>query len=62
MLLLPRAAYTYEYTEPYSFSARGCGRVPGRMHSRLFWRILGELKNRWARVQEQQHVGVQQAR
>jgi hypothetical protein len=59
---LHEVAHHLEYTEPFSFSARACGRVPGRMHSRLFWRILGELKYRWARVQEQQRVGAQQAR
>jgi hypothetical protein len=59
---LHELAHHLEYTEPFSFSARGCGRVPGRMHSRLFWRILGELKYRWARVQEQQRAGAQQAR
>jgi hypothetical protein len=25
--------------------------VPGRMHSRLFWKILGDLKWRWADLQ-----------
>ena len=54
---LHEVAHHLEYTEPFSFSARGCGRVPGLMHSRLFWRILGELKYRWARVQEQQRRG-----
>lgn len=48
---LHEMAHHLEYTEPHSFSARGCGRVPGRMHSRLFWRILGELKYRWAELQ-----------
>ena len=48
---LHEIAHHLEYTEPDSFSARACGRVPGRMHSRLFWRILGELKLRWARLQ-----------
>jgi hypothetical protein len=51
---LHEVAHHLEYTEPFSFSARACGRVPGRMHSRLFWRILGELKYRWMRLQEQQ--------
>jgi hypothetical protein len=59
---LHELAHHLEYTEPFSFSARACGRVPGRMHSRLFWRILGELKYRWARLQEQQQEGAQQAR
>jgi hypothetical protein len=45
---LHEIAHHVEYTEPDSFHARSCGRVPGRMHSRLFWRILGELKGRWA--------------
>jgi hypothetical protein len=50
---LHEMAHHLEYTEPFSFSARSCGRIPGRMHSRLFWRILGELKFRWAQYQEQ---------
>jgi hypothetical protein len=50
---LHEIAHHLEYTEPFSFSARSCGRVPGRMHSRLFWRILGELKYRWAYLQGQ---------
>jgi hypothetical protein len=44
---LHEVAHHLEYTEPDSFRAEACGRVPGRMHSRLFWRILGELKGRW---------------
>ena len=48
---LHEMAHHIEYTEPDSFHARQCGRVPGRMHSRLFWRILGELKGRWADLQ-----------
>jgi hypothetical protein len=44
---LHEVAHHLEYTEPDSFLADACGRVPGRMHSRLFWRILGELKSRW---------------
>jgi hypothetical protein len=48
---LHEIAHHIEYTEPDSFHARACGRVPGRMHSRLFWRILGELKGRWAELQ-----------
>ena len=48
---LHETAHHVEYTEPESFHAKGCGRVPGRMHSRLFWRILGELKGRWADLQ-----------
>jgi hypothetical protein len=50
---LHEVAHHLEYTEPASFSARACGRVPGRMHSRLFWKILGELKHRWATLQRQ---------
>ena len=50
---LHEVAHHLEYTEPTSFSARACGRVPGRMHSRLFWKILGELKYRWATLQKQ---------
>jgi hypothetical protein len=48
---LHEMAHHLEYTEPFTFSARGCGRVPGRMHSKLFWRILGELKYRWMQLQ-----------
>jgi hypothetical protein len=48
---LHEMAHHIEYTEPDSFHARECGRVPGRMHSQLFWRILGELKGRWADLQ-----------
>jgi hypothetical protein len=44
-------AHHLEYTEYDSFDARGCGRVPGRMHSRLFWKILGQLKTRWGDAQ-----------
>jgi hypothetical protein len=48
---LHEMAHHIEYTEPDTFHARACGRVPGRMHSRLFWRILGDLKWRWAELQ-----------
>ncbi|HEV3167528.1 MAG TPA: hypothetical protein VGZ22_26205 [Isosphaeraceae bacterium] len=48
---LHEMAHHIEYTEPETFRARSCGRVHGRMHSRLFWRILGELKSRWVAVQ-----------
>jgi hypothetical protein len=48
---LHEVAHHLEYTEPQSFGSRGCRRVYGMMHSRLFWRILGELKWRWANVQ-----------
>jgi hypothetical protein len=51
---LHEMAHHLEYTEPFSFAARSCGRVRGRMHSRLFWRILGELKYRWSILQRQQ--------
>jgi hypothetical protein len=44
---LHEVAHHLEYTEPDSYHARGSGRVPGRMHSRLFWKILGDLKARW---------------
>jgi hypothetical protein len=50
---LHEIAHHLEYTEPDSFRARSCGRVRGRMHSRLFWRILGELKGRWADLQRE---------
>ena len=49
---LHEIAHHLEYTEPQSFSGKACQRVPGRMHSRLFWKILSDLKNRWARLQE----------
>ena len=48
---LHEMAHHIEYTEPDSFHARECERVYGRMHSGLFWRILGELKGRWADLQ-----------
>jgi hypothetical protein len=48
---LHEVAHHLEYTEPQRFNARACGRVPGRMHSTLFWRIFGELKARWAELQ-----------
>ncbi len=47
---LHEIAHHLEYTEPRAFNGKACGRVPGRMHSRLFWRILSDLKQRWARV------------
>ena len=49
---LHEMAHHIEYTEPDSYHARECGRVPGRMHSRLFWTILGDLKARWAELQK----------
>lgn len=48
---LHEMAHHIEYTEPDSFHARAPGRVPGRMHSRLFWIILGDLKCRWVEHQ-----------
>ena len=50
---LHEVSHHLEYTEPQRFNARSCGRVPGRMHSELFWRIFGELKARWADLQAQ---------
>jgi hypothetical protein len=50
---LHEVAHHLEYTEPQSFNGRKCGRVPGRMHSALFWAILGELKGRWMELQIQ---------
>ncbi len=48
---LHEVAHHLEYTEPESFAADECQRVPGVMHSPLFWKILGNLKDRWARLQ-----------
>jgi hypothetical protein len=48
---LHEVAHHLEYTEPQTFGSRGSRRVHGLMHSRLFWRILGELKWRWAKLQ-----------
>ena len=48
---LHEMAHHIEYTEPDSFHARSCERVRGLMHSRLFWKILGDLKGRWADLQ-----------
>lgn len=48
---LHEIAHHLEYTEPASFDARTCGRVRGRMHSPLFWKILAFLKQRWAKAQ-----------
>jgi hypothetical protein len=48
---LHEIAHHLEYTEPRSFASTRSYRVYGLMHSRLFWRILGELKYRWAEVQ-----------
>jgi hypothetical protein len=54
---LHEMAHHIEYTEPDSYDAAFCGRVRGRMHSPLFWRILGDLKRRWAAVQAAGGVG-----
>ncbi len=48
---LHEVAHHLEYSEPDSFRAAACERVPGRMHSRLFWHVLGVLKQRWATLQ-----------
>ena len=48
---LHEVAHHLEYTEPQTFGSRGCRRQYGLMHSRLFWRIFGELKWRWATLQ-----------
>jgi hypothetical protein len=50
---LHEVAHHLEYTESHAFAPGGCRRVPGLMHSRLFWRILGTLKQRWADSQLQ---------
>ena len=51
---LHEVAHHLEYTEPQTFGSRGCRRTHGLMHSRLFWRILGELKWRWAELEARQ--------
>jgi hypothetical protein len=53
---LHEVAHHLEYTEPQSFGSRGCRRTYGLMHSRLFWRILGELKWRWANLESRRVV------
>ena len=53
---LHEVAHHLEYTEPQSFDSKVCRRVPGRMHSRLFWRILGDLKHRWSELQARQRA------
>ncbi len=50
---LHEVAHHLEYTEPFTFGSRACRRVPGLMHSKLFWRILSKLKWRWAEVKVQ---------
>jgi hypothetical protein len=47
---LHEVAHHLEYTEPFTFGSRACRRVPGLMHSKLFWRILSELKQRWSEL------------
>jgi hypothetical protein len=54
---LHEVAHHLEYTEPETFQAAKCGRVRGRMHSRLFWHILGDLKRRW--VDHQRRSGTE---
>jgi hypothetical protein len=54
---LHEVAHHLEYTEPQSFDSKVCRRVPGRMHSQLFWRILGELKYRWDEVKARHQAG-----
>jgi hypothetical protein len=53
---LHEVAHHLEYTEPFTFGSRACRRVPGLMHSKLFWRILSELKWRWAELNAQRPV------
>lgn len=48
---LHEMAHHLEYTEPHSFDGASCERRPGRMHSRLFWQILRDLKRRWSVLQ-----------
>lgn len=48
---LHEVAHHLEYSEYREFDAARCGRVKGRMHSDLFWRILGTLKARWRGAQ-----------
>jgi hypothetical protein len=50
---LHEVAHHLEYTEPFTFGSRACRRVPGLMHSKLFWRILSELRWRWAELNSQ---------
>jgi hypothetical protein len=53
---LHEVAHHLEYTEPCTFGARRSYRVYGLMHSRLFWRIFGELKWRWANKVSRQRL------
>ncbi len=48
---LHEVAHHLEYTEHLRFDAEECQRVKGTMHSPLFWKILGHLKARWAKLQ-----------
>jgi hypothetical protein len=48
---LHEMAHHLEYTEPDAFDGVTCERRPGRMHSRLFWQILRDLKRRWSSLQ-----------
>jgi hypothetical protein len=59
---LHEVAHHIEYTDPQSFDSKVCRRVAGRMHSRLFWRILGELKHRWAELQARQRLEARSGR
>ena len=51
---LHEVAHHLEYTEPFTFGSRACRRVPGLMHSKLFWRILSELRWRWTELKTRQ--------
>lgn len=51
---LHEVAHHLEYTEPFTFGSRSCRRVPGLMHSKLFWRILSELRWRWTELKARQ--------
>ncbi len=53
---LHEIAHHLEYTEPFTFGSRACRRIPGLMHSKLFWRILSELKWRWAELKAQRPI------
>ncbi|GIW87346.1 MAG: hypothetical protein KatS3mg108_1670 [Isosphaeraceae bacterium] len=48
---LHEMAHHLEYTEPGSFDGYRAERTRGRMHSRLFWQILRDLKRRWMVLQ-----------
>jgi hypothetical protein len=53
---LHEVAHHLEYTEPFTFGSRACRRVPGLMHSKLFWRILSDLKWRWAELKVERSI------